>query len=214
MASLAEATREMLERHLKARGIKDARVLKAMATVKREAFVPDELVPFAYEDRPLPIGEGQTISQPFMVAYMIEALGLKKGARVLEIGTGSGYAAAVLAEIAKRVITIERHAELAESARRVLAKLNYANVEVVVADGSKGWPKEAPYDGIVVTAAGPRAPEALKRQLKLGASLVVPVGEPGFYQTLLKITRTGENAFEESSLGGVAFVPLIGEEGF
>lgn len=214
MPGLREAKREMIERHLKARGIKDPLVLQAMARVEREAFLPEDLKPFAYDDRPLPIGEGQTMSQPYIVAYMAEALGLKGGESVLEIGTGSGYAAAVLGEIAGSVVTLERHENLAESAREVLAKLKYANVEVVVADGSKGWPKAAPYDGIVVTAAGPKAPEALKRQLKLGASLVVPVGDRGLYQSLLKITRTSKETYEETDLGGVAFVPLIGEEGY
>jgi protein-L-isoaspartate(D-aspartate) O-methyltransferase len=203
----------MVAQQIAARGVRDPLVLRAMRKVPREAFLADELREFAYEDSPLPIAEEQTISQPYIVAYMIEALGLRGGERVLEIGTGSGYAAAVLAEIADEVYTIERHRSLAERARRLLAELGYSNVHVIHGDGTKGWPETAPYDAIVVTAGGPAVPASLREQLAIGGWLVIPVGPVGD-QRLVRVTRTADDQYREEKLAGVRFVPLIGEEGW
>lgn len=199
-----------LERH----GIKDKRTLAAMRKVPRHEFVPRDMRLYAYDDTPLPIGEGQTISQPFMVAMMTEALELSGGERVLEIGTGSGYAAAVLAEIAGTVITIERIKPLAERARKDLQRTGYGRVTVICGDGTKGWENEAPYDGIVVTAGGPKVPDSLKGQLKVGGRLVIPVGGVPRFQSLVRVTRIAEDDYGQENLGGVLFVPLIGEEGW
>ncbi|MFL4979457.1 MAG: protein-L-isoaspartate(D-aspartate) O-methyltransferase [Xanthobacteraceae bacterium] len=204
----------MVERQIAGRGIADPRVLSAMRRVPREGFVTPGLEEFAYEDSPLPIDEAQTISQPYIVALMIEAAEVKRGDRVLDVGTGSGYAAAVLSEIAGEVYTIERHRELAEAAKRRLAKLGYRNIKVRHGDGTLGWPEAAPFDAILVAAGGPDVPPALKEQLAIGGRLVIPVGEDRHDQTLLKITRTSETAFEVEDLGTVRFVPLIGEQGW
>ncbi len=212
MGDFAKLRRQMVERHLKPRGISNPLVLKAFGRVPREEFVHHNHIRYSYEDRPLPIGEGQTISQPYIVALMTEALGLKTGERVLEIGTGSGYAAAILGEMGLEVYTIERFQRLADEAGEKLAK--WKNVTVVCADGTKGLPEKAPFDGIIVTAGGPKVPEALKSQLKIGGVMVIPVGPNLHHMSLLKVTRTGENRFEEADLGPVAFVPLVGEEGF
>ncbi len=203
----------MVARHLEARGIADPLVLKAMGEVPREEFVAEALKEFAYEDSALPIEAGQTISQPYIVARMIELAELKPGDKVLEVGAGSGYAAAVMSRIAGRVYAIERHEELAELARARLAELRYDNAEIVCADGTKGLPEHAPFNAIVVSAGGPRVPEALKRQLAVGGRLVIPVGR-GFHQSLLRVTRTSETDFIEEDFGPVTFVPLIGEEGW
>ena len=203
----------MVARHLEARGISDPLLLAAMGQVPREAFVPEHLQEFTYEDSALPIEAGQTISQPYIVARMLELAEIKPGDTVLEVGAGSGYAAAVTSRMANRVFAIERHEELAELARARLKRLGYGNVEIICADGTKGWVEEAPYQAIIVSAGGPRVPEALKQQLALGGRLVIPVGEHG-YQTLLRVTRTGEDSFEEEDFGAVAFVPLIGEQGW
>ena len=208
------ARHRMVERQLAARGITDELVLEAMRKVPRHEFVPAELQAQAYDDGPLPIGGGQTISQPYIVGLMASALGLKGGERVLEIGTGCGYAAAVLAEIAGEVYTIERMADLAERARRTLARLGYSNIHVLVGDGTLGWPDAAPYAGIVVTASGPDVPEALKMQLAVGGVLVIPVGRDDGWQHLERVVRTDADGFETSSLGGVRFVRLIGEQGW
>lgn len=205
---------EMVERQIAARGIDSPPVLEAMRRVPREAFVPPSMREFAYEDAPLPIAESQTISQPYIVALMTDALHLVQGDRVLEVGTGSGYAAAVLGEIAERVHTIERHEQLAAQARAVLAQLGYDNVEVIVGDGSEGWPQAAPYEGIVVAAGGPAVPESLKRQLAVGGRLVIPVGASAQRQSLIRITRVSENEYREEGLGEVRFVPLIGTGGW
>jgi protein-L-isoaspartate(D-aspartate) O-methyltransferase len=197
-----------------ARGIRDGHVLAAMAAVPRERFVPPALTDEAYGDRPLPIGEGQTISQPYIVAVMTEALRLTPSDRVLEIGTGSGYAAAVLAEIAAHVYTIERLGALAASARRRLSDLGYENVHVRCDDGTKGWPQHAPYDAIVVTAGGPEVPEALLEQLAVGGRLVMPVGDLAFGQRLVRVLREAADRYRHDDLGAVAFVPLIGAEGW
>jgi protein-L-isoaspartate(D-aspartate) O-methyltransferase len=202
----------MVERQLAARGITDSRVLAAMERVPREAFVPPELAEYAYDDSPLPIGEGQTISQPYIVALMAEAAHIGPGARVLEVGTGSGYAAAVLAELAASVVSIERHAALAEKARAALMELGYGNVEVIEGDGSRGVPERAPYDAILVAAGAPAPPDSLKRQLAEGGRLVIPINVDS-HQELRVITRRGDS-YEEEDLGAVRFVPLLGEEGW
>jgi protein-L-isoaspartate(D-aspartate) O-methyltransferase len=210
----AEARERMVERQIIDRGVQDPAVLAAMRRVPREAFVPRQLARRAYADQPLPIGEGQTISQPYVVATMTEALRLLPGDRVLEIGTGSGYAAAVLAEIAAEVYTVERLATLAESAQRRLAELRYRNVHVQHGDGSLGWPEHAPFDAIVVTAGGPAVPPSLLAQLALGGRLVMPVGSSPLAQQLVRVVRTGAATYEREELGDVAFVPLIGAEGW
>ena len=209
------AAREtMVRRHLAARGIHDPAVLAAMRSVPREAFLPPELAEFAYEDSPLPIAEGQTISQPYIVALMAEALVLRPEDRVLEVGTGSGYAAAVLGRIAREVYTIERHGELADSAAGRLQELGFRNVHVRHGDGTLGWPEHAPYDAIVVAAGGPDVPDALVRQLAVGGRLVIPLGADRDLQTLVRITRAADGRLHHEDLGGVRFVPLIGAQGW
>jgi protein-L-isoaspartate(D-aspartate) O-methyltransferase len=203
----------MVERHLKARGIDDPLLLAAMGTVPRETFVPEHLQEFVYEDSALPIESGQTISQPYIVARMIELAEIKPGDKVLEVGAGSGYAAAVMSRMANKVFAIERHDELAKLAAARLKRLGYANAEIICADGTKGLAEEAPFQAIIVSAGGPHVPEALKQQLAIGGRLIVPVGEFGF-QTLIRVRRTGEDSFDEEDFGAVAFVPLIGEEGW
>ena len=203
----------MVARQIRARGVRDPRVLAAMEQVPREAFLPPELAGEAYEDRPLPIDEGQTISQPFIVALMTEALQLRGGENALEIGTGSGYAAAVLARVAGRVYTVERHAPLAEQARERLATLGFTNVEIRCGDGTLGWNEHAPYDAIIVAAGGPDLPPALLDQLAIGGRLVMPVGTSRA-QELVRVTRTGERELHRENLGTVQFVPLIGEHGW
>ncbi|RCS25931.1 protein-L-isoaspartate(D-aspartate) O-methyltransferase [Phyllobacterium salinisoli] len=200
----------MVDRQLVRRGISDRNVLDAMRDVAREAFVDPGFEAFAYEDEPLPIGEGQTISQPYIVALMIEAAGVKPGDKVLEVGTGSGYAAAVMAGIAKSVYTIERHAALEQGARGRFEKLGFDNIELRVGDGTKGWPEAAPFDAIIVAAGASKAPQRLMDQLDIGGRLVIPVGAEARSQRLLKITRVSGTQFEEEDLGGVRFVPLIG----
>ena len=202
----------MVEHQIKARGIKDPLVLAAMSRVPRHIFVPPDLVDSAYSDRPLPIGVGQTISQPYMVAVMTEALKLQGGERVLEIGTGSGYQTAVLAEIAGQVVTVERVRGLAEAAGGLLRDLGYTNIEFVTGDGSGGDPARAPYDGILVTAGAPDVPEVLAAQLAPGGRLVSPVGN-SLQQTLTRVTRSGDG-FTTERLEGCVFVPLIGKYGW
>ena len=205
--------KEMVETQLIPRGIKNEKVLKAMLKIPRHLFVPENQREYAYEDGPLPIGHGQTISQPYMVAKMTELLEPDENKRVLEIGTGCGYQTAVLAEICKEVYTIERIPELMEMAKENLKKLGYNNVYFKVGDGTLGWPEYAPYDGIIVTAGAPKIPESLKQQLsKDGGILVIPVGDR-FTQSLMKVTRKG-NYFDIENLFFCAFVPLIGEEGW
>jgi protein-L-isoaspartate(D-aspartate) O-methyltransferase len=211
---LAQTRQLMVERQVARRGVRDSRVLAAMRHVPREAFVPEGLREFAYEDSPLPIEAGQTISQPYVVALMLEAAGISAGDRVLEVGAGSGYAAGVASRIARRVYAIERHKPLAKLAASRLERLGYDNVEVRVGDGTRGWPEAAPFDAILVAAGGPRVPEALKAQLVIGGRMVIPVGVNQTEQHLIRVTRTGPARFVEEDLGGVAFVPLIGEEGW
>ncbi len=204
----------MVDRQIAGRAVRDPAVFAAMATVPRERFVPESVASLAYEDRPLPIGEGQTISQPYIVAMMTEALRLRSTDRVLEIGTGSGYAAAVLAAIAAEVYTVERLEGLAESARKRLAELGHANILVRQGDGSLGWPEHAPYDAIVVTASGPDLPTALLEQLAIGGRLVMPVGTQPGSQRLVRVERISADRYERVTLEGVVFVPLIGAQGW
>jgi protein-L-isoaspartate(D-aspartate) O-methyltransferase len=204
----------MVELQIAGRGVRDPFVLSAMRKVPRDAFVPGELAGLAYEDRPLPIGEGQTISQPYIVAVMIEAVRPKPGDRALEIGTGSGYSAAVLATIVAEVYTVERLSGLAQSAGRRLADLGYANVHVRQANGTLGWPEHAPYDVIIVTAGGPKVPASLLDQLGVGGRLVIPVGDLLAGQRLIRVIRTSQDNYKHEELEDVAFVPLIGEEGW
>jgi protein-L-isoaspartate(D-aspartate) O-methyltransferase len=205
--------RERMVRHqLEGRGLADRRVLDAMGKVPREAFVPPQLAEFAYQDTPLPIAEQQTISQPYIVALMIEAAEIEPGDRVLEVGTGSGYAAGVMAQIADRVVSIERHPRLVKDATTAMRTAGIDNVAVIEGDGSLGYPGEAPYDVILVAAGAPEVPESLKRQLAVGGRLVIPVGQQ--MQSLFRIRRTGQDSFERENLGPVRFVPLIGREGW
>ncbi len=203
----------MVERHLAARGIRDPRLLAAMGEVPRERFVAERLREFAYEDAPLPIAAGQTISQPFIVAEMIRALELEPDDRVLEIGVGSGYAAAVMSRVAAEVYAMDRHQELVDSARQVCRDLGYDNVHLRHGDGTLGWPEHAPYDAISVAAAGPEVPQPLLDQLAVGGRLVLPVGSRQV-QELVRIERVGEDEWRREELGGVRFVPLVGEAGW
>ena len=204
----------MVDLQLAARGISDRRLLAAFRAVPREAFVPPEIAALAYRDAPLPIGEGQTISQPYIVALTIAALRLEGGERVLEIGTGSGYAAAVLSRIAKQVFTVERLESLASSARDRLARLGYLNIDVRHGDGTLGWPAHAPYDAIAVAAGSPRVPKALVEQLAPGGRLVIPVGPDETSQVLTRVTRLDAGAVRTEPLIEVRFVPLIGAQGW
>lgn len=206
------ARRYMVEKQLVLRGICDPHVLQAMSHVPRHAFVAPGQQTHSYDDRPLDIGWGQTISQPYMVALMTELLALTSDAKALEVGTGSGYQAAVLASIARQVVTIERHESLARTAAFRLNSLGYNNLTVIIGDGSLGYPREAPYDAILVAAGAPRVSPALKEQLKVGGRLVCPVG-PHDAQSLLRITRTMDGFVEERSID-CRFVPLIGDEGW
>ncbi len=205
----SESARErMVAEQIAARGVRDPKVLAAMRKVPRHLFVPEAAADEAYDDHPLPIGHGQTISQPYIVAFMTEALGLRGGETVLEVGTGSGYQAAVLAEIAAQVHSIEIVDALADEARERLRRLGYARVEVRAGDGYAGWPEAAPFDAIMVTAAAPRIPEPLKQQLRDGGRLVAPVGDE--YQELIVVTRHGAS-FEERRVLPVRFVPMTGK---
>jgi protein-L-isoaspartate(D-aspartate) O-methyltransferase len=214
MTDFAALREAMVERQIAGRGIDDPALLAAMRDVPREAFVPTHLAEFAYDDSPLPIGEGQTISQPYIVALMIAAAEIGAGDRVLEIGAGSGYAAAVMGRIAGKVIAIERHEELARQAAERIARLGYDNVGIVHGDGSAGRPEAAPFDAILAAASGSHVPDALKRQLAIGGALVMPLGELGAIQHLVKVIRSAEADFTEEGLGAVRFVPLIGAEGW
>jgi protein-L-isoaspartate(D-aspartate) O-methyltransferase len=203
----------MVANQLERRGIRDRRVLEAMAAVARESFVPNVPASVAYDDRALPIDAGQTISQPYMVARMTELLNVKEGDRILEIGTGSGYQAAILARLGARVTSIERHHDLSDAARSRLRALGIEGVDLHVGDGSQGAPDGAPWDGIVVTAAAPAVPDALREQLAIGARLVIPVG-PRYQQDLIVVERRTATDWDEFSDGAVVFVPLVGEGGF
>ena len=204
----------MVERQLRRRGICETPILDAFLAVPREAFVDAGHAHLAYGDHPLPIEARQTISQPYIVALMIQAAGVKTGDTVLEIGAGSGYAAAVIGRIAARVIAIERQHELVDIARNRLRRLGHDNVKIVEGDGTKGWRDEAPYDAILAPASGSHVPEALIAQLAPGGRLVMPIGDPGRVQELVKVTKQEDGVLKLENLGGVRFVPLIGEEGW
>lgn len=211
---LATERAHMVEHQIAARGVHSIDVLRAMGKVPREAFLPEALEEFAYQDTPLPIAEDQTISQPYIVAFMIEAAGVKPGMRVLEIGTGSGYAAAVLAEIASDVYTIERINNLVVHAQRALERTGYNTVHIRHGDGTQGWAEHAPYDAIIVAAGGPDVPDSLKQQLKIGGRLIIPVGAGQTTQELVRVTRISEARFTSEDIADVRFVPLVGREGW
>lgn len=204
----------MVERQLRRRGITETEILDAFRAVPREAFISDEYAHLAYGDHPLPIEAGQTISQPYIVALMIEAAAIKRSDTVLEIGAGSGYAAAVISRIAGKVIGIERQHDLVEVASERLRRLGYNNVEIVEGDGTRGCPRQAPFDAILAAASGSHVPKPLVEQLAKGGRLVMPLGEPGGTQKLVRVTKAGDGSLQQSDLGFVRFVPLIGEEGW
>jgi protein-L-isoaspartate(D-aspartate) O-methyltransferase len=203
----------MVSEQLEARGIRDSRVLDAMRRVPREEFVRPLAQRNAYDDHPLPIDHGQTISQPYIVALTLEAAALSPDDVLLDVGTGSGYAAAVAAELVSSVVSIERQVELADTARTVLERLGYSTVEVVIGDGTLGFPPRAPFDAIVAAAAGPKIPAPWFDQLRDGGRIVMPVGERRFGQTLVRATKTSSGGIRRDNLGAVTFVPLIGEHG-
>jgi protein-L-isoaspartate(D-aspartate) O-methyltransferase len=209
--SFEKARRLMIAYQLKGRGIHDAKVLKSFSKAPRELFIRKSWESSAYDDNPLPIGEGQTISQPYVVALMTEALKLKENDKVLEIGTGSGYQAAILSEITKRVYSIEIRASLSQFAKTNLKKAGYTNVKVKTADGYDGWTEYSPYDAIMITAAANHIPPPLKKQLKIGGRLILPLGSTVYYQSLVLVTRRSEHQFDSKVLTDVRFVPMIGK---
>jgi protein-L-isoaspartate(D-aspartate) O-methyltransferase len=210
-----EAKREaMVERQLRLRGIHEPLILEAFRAVPREAFIATEYAHLAYGDHPLPIEAQQTISQPYIVGLMIEAAEVRPGDSVLEVGAGSGYAAAVISRIAARVVGIERQHELVEVATERLRRLGYDNVKIVEGDGTRGWPDAAPFDAILAAASGSHVPQPLIDQLKPGGRLVMPLGRPGSVQNLVRIAKQPDGSLRHSDLGAVRFVPLIGEEGW
>lgn len=209
--SYSVARNQMVEQQIKARGVSDEKVINAMFKVERHRFVPQRLRSYAYQDRPLPIGEGQTISQPYIVAFMTEILGLSKGDKILEIGTGSGYQAAILGEISEHVFTIEINEILGKRAQALLADLGYSQVAVKVGDGYQGWAEHAPFDAIIVTAAPSQIPQALKDQLKAGGRMIIPVGE-AHDQKLVYLKKVGGD-LEQVNIFPVRFVPLVDPSG-
>ena len=214
MTDFAELRERMVKRQIEARGIRDPRLLDALRHVPREEFVEAKHARDAYGDHPLPIGSGQTISQPYIVALMIDAARIGAADRVLEVGAGSGYAAAVIGRIAGEVIAIERKPELAAQARERIERLGYSNVTIVEGDGTRGWPERAPFDAILAAASGSHVPQPLVDQLAPGGRLVMPVGSQAWAQKLVKLTKHSDGRIEKEKLGDVRFVPLIGEEGF
>jgi protein-L-isoaspartate(D-aspartate) O-methyltransferase len=214
MPEFAELRERMVQRQIEARGITDPAILEAFREVPREAFVSDRHAHLAYGDHPLPIEANQTISQPYIVALMIQAAAIKAGDMVLEVGSGSGYAAAVISRIAAKVIGIERQHSLVEIGRERLARLGYDNIEIVEGDGTRGCPGEAPFDAILAAASGSHVPEALIAQLAPNGRLVMPIGERGWVQELVKVTKQEDGVLRQENLGGVRFVPLIGAEGW
>ena len=214
MSDFADLRGQMVRRQIEARGIFDPFILDAFREVPREEFVDEEHRQWAYDDNPLPIEAGQTISQPYIVALMIEAAAIGPGDKVLEVGAGSGYAAAVISRIAELVVAIERHGELVQIARQRMARLGYDNVRILQGDGTRGCPDEAPFDAILAAASGSHVPKPLVDQLAPGGRLVMPVGDPGFVQELVKVTKRPDGTTSQENLGGVRFVPLIGEEGW
>jgi protein-L-isoaspartate(D-aspartate) O-methyltransferase len=214
MTDFASERETMVERQLRRRGISEPHILEAFLEVPREQFVSPANADAAYGDHPLPIEAGQTISQPYIVALMIQAAGVRPGDRVLEVGSGSGYAAAVMSRIAATVVGIERQPELAGVARGRLKRLGYDNVDIIEGDGTKGWPDGAPYDAILAAASGSHVPQPLIDQLAPGGSLVMPIGNPGWVQKLVRIRKAEDGSLQQLDLGEVRFVPLIGEEGW
>jgi protein-L-isoaspartate(D-aspartate) O-methyltransferase len=214
MSDIAAEREAMVERQLRRRGITEPAILDAFRSVPREAFVGTGAAHLAYGDHPLPIEAGQTISQPYIVALMIQAAAIGAGDKVLEVGSGSGYAAAVISRIAERVIGIERQPELVEIARERLTRLGYYNVEIVAGDGTRGWLDEAPFDAIIAAASGSHVPKSLVAQLSPGGRLVMPLGDPAAAQRLVKVTKRHDGSLQQSDLAVVRFVPLIGEEGW
>lgn len=210
--NFVQMRKSMIEEQLMPRGIKDEKVLAAFAKVPRHEFVSKDLQDSSYDDNPLPIGESQTISQPFIVALMTQCLDLKNNEKVLEVGAGSGYQTAILAELAKEVYSVERIESLAVSSVHTLERLGYKNFKIVTGDGTLGWAEHAPYDGIIVTAGSPTVPESLVKQLKDGGRMVIPVGN-GFMQVLTVVKKEG-GIIKKEEICGCAFVPLIGEEGW
>jgi protein-L-isoaspartate(D-aspartate) O-methyltransferase len=214
LTDYAREREAMVERQLKRRGITEQRILDAFLAVPREAFISEDFAHLAYGDHPLPIEAGQTISQPYIVALMVEAADIRPGDQVLEVGAGSGYAAAVISRIAERVVAIERQHDLVEVARERLQRLGYDNIEIVEGDGTKGCRDHAPFDAILAAASGSHVPRPLVEQLAPNGRIVMPVGEPGWVQELVKVTKQQDGILKQESLGGVRFVPLIGEEGW
>ena len=214
MRDFATLRDRMVDEQIVARGLDASRLVAAFRTVPREEFVSTGYADRAYQDCPLPIESGQTISQPYIVALTIDAAGIGGDDRVLEVGAGSGYAAAVIGQIADKVIAVERHHRLAELARERMERLGYANVQVVEGDGTLGWPAEAPFDAIVAAASGSHVPQSWIDQLKPGGRIVMPIGAPNATQSLVKVTKDEDGTLRHQDLGGVRFVPLIGQEGF
>ena len=214
MTDYAAERETMVERHLRRRGITEKPILDAFLEVPRETFISGDYARLAYGDHPLPIEAGQTISQPYIVALMIQAASIKTGDTVLEVGAGSGYAAAVISRIVAKVIAIERQSELVAIARRRIERLGYGNVEIVEGDGTRGCPDHAPFDAILAAASGSHVPQALIAQVAPGGSIVMPVGDPGRVQELIKLTKQEGGILRQDNLGEVRFVPLIGEEGW
>jgi protein-L-isoaspartate(D-aspartate) O-methyltransferase len=214
VTDFAAEREEMVERQLRRRGISEPDILDAFRAVPREAFISPEQAHLAYGDHPLPIEANQTISQPYIVALMIQAAAIKPGDIVLEVGSGSGYAAAIIGRIAAKVVGIERQHELVEIARERMQRFGYGNVEIVEGDGTRGWTDGAPYDAILAAASGSHVPEPLLAQLAPGGRIVMPIGGPGWVQELVKVTKQDDGVLRQENLGGVRFVPLIGEEGW
>ncbi len=210
-ASFEAARREMVERQIRQRGISDPKILNAFLKVERHRFVPAGITPYAYQDRPLPIGEGQTISQPYIVAFMTWALKLSRSDKVLEIGTGSGYQAAILGELCDQVFSIEIITSLGERAKRLLKELGYSNVQVKTGDGYQGWPEFAPFDAVIVTCAPTHVPEPLKAQLKNGGRMIIPVGDQ--FQQKLVLLRKVNGKLKQENVLPVMFVPMVGPDG-
>jgi len=204
----------MVDRQISARGLDNPRLLAAFRAVPREKFISVDYADYAYQDSPLPIESGQTISQPYIVALTIDAAGIEPGHKVLEVGAGSGYAAAIIGQIADEVIAVERHHELVELAGDRMRELGYRNVTIVEGDGTLGWPEHAPYDSIVAAASGSHVPQSWIAQLKPGGRIVMPIGDPQSVQSLVKVTKSRDGTLHREDLGEVRFVPLIGAEGF
>ncbi|HEX2802525.1 MAG TPA: protein-L-isoaspartate(D-aspartate) O-methyltransferase [Sphingomicrobium sp.] len=214
MTDFAAEREAMVQRQIESRGIRDPKILEAFRAVPREEFLSGEYRDLAYGDHPLPIEAGQTISQPYIVALMIQAAEITPGDRVLEVGAGSGYAAAVMSRIAGKVVAIERQSDLVKVAQERMKRFGYDNVEIVEGDGTRGWTAEAPFDAILAAASGSHVPPAWVEQLADGGRIVMPVGEPGWVQKLVKVTKGPAGKLITEDLGAVRFVPLIGEEGW